>query len=113
YIIGHYLYYLVAHDLEFLQQHWESIIRALRWIDYQDMNECGLLEVPEAGNWMDLVSIRYNTLYDNVLYYSAVLAYKQMQALLPSDALNYAEAIDADGIHERVNLLMWIDRCWV
>ena len=71
YILEHYLYYTATKDVAFLVSHWNSITRALIWLEYQDMNECGLLEIPEAGNWMDLVAVRYNTLYDNVLYYVA------------------------------------------
>jgi hypothetical protein len=77
------------------------------------MNECGLLEIPEAGNWMDLVAVRYNTLYDNVLYYAAALAYDLMRQRLPPDTLSHQVSVNAAQIHERINLLMWIDRCWV
>ncbi|HEX9371517.1 MAG TPA: glycoside hydrolase 100 family protein, partial [Roseiflexaceae bacterium] len=79
----------------------------------QDMNECGLLEIPEAGDWMDLLSVRYNTLYDNVLYYAAALAHQEMVRALPADAPAHQLAIDAAGIHERINSLLWVDRCWV
>ena len=58
-------------DLAFLRTQLADHRQALRWLDYQDMNECGLLEVPEAGDWMDLLAVRYNVLYDNVLFYAA------------------------------------------
>jgi hypothetical protein len=77
------------------------------------MNECGLLEIPEAGDWMDLLAVRYNTLYDNALYYAAALAHQQLVRHLPEGAPVHQLAIDAAGIHERLNLLLWIDRCWV
>jgi hypothetical protein len=113
YILGHYLHFLVTGDTAFLQAHWASIDRALIWLEYQDMNECGLLEVPEAGDWMDLLEVRYNVLYDNVLYYAAVLAHQEMcQHLLEGMACHRPD-VDAAGLHERINLLMWIDRCWV
>jgi hypothetical protein len=83
------------------------------WLEYQDMNECGLLEIPEAGNWMDLIAVRYNTLYDNVLYYAAVLAYEVMWKRLSTETTGHQVAVNAAQIHERINLLMWIDRCWV
>src|SRR5262245_35006669 len=63
FILSHYLLFRSTGDLAFLLGHWPAIDRALRWLEYQDMNECGLLEIPEAGNWMDLLSVRYNTLY--------------------------------------------------
>ena len=43
------------------------------------MNECGLLEAPEAGNWMDLLAVRYNVLYDNVLWFAALAAYTKLR----------------------------------
>jgi glycogen debranching enzyme len=113
YILGHYLYFRITGDTAFLTQHWPNTNQALRWLTYQDMNECGLLEVPEAGDWMDLLAVRYNVLYDNVLYYAAVLAHRQMAQVLPPGTPVYQPEIDAADIHERLNLLMWIDRCWV
>jgi len=113
YILGHYVHFLVTGDVAFLHQHWASIDRALVWLEYQDMNECGLLEVPEAGDWMDLLGVRYNVLYDNVLYYAAVLAHQEMSQHLAKGMNSHQPDVDAAGIHERINLLMWIDRCWV
>jgi glycogen debranching enzyme len=113
YILGHYLHFQTTGDTDFLQTHWPSIVRALTWLEYQDMNECGLLEVPEAGNWMDLLAVRYNVLYDNVLYYAASLAYQELSTHLRDNATYHQLQVDAAGIHERINLLMWVDRCWV
>ena len=113
YIIGHYLYFKTSGDTAFLQAHWVCIDRAMAWLEYQDMNECGLLEIPEAGDWMDLLAVRYNTLYDNTLYYAAALAHQELQRALPPGVVAHQLAIDAAGIHERINSLMWIDRCWV
>jgi len=113
YILGHYLYFKHTHNRQFLQEHWSSIDRALIWLEYQDMNECGLLEVPEAADWMDLISVRYNILYDNVLYYATVLAHQELARELPPDTPCHRPEVDAAGLHERINLLMWVDRCWV
>ena len=76
--LGQYLHYQLTGDVAFLLHHWPVIDKALLWLEYQDMNECGLLEVPEAGNWMDLLAVRYNVLYDNVLYYAAALAHEEL-----------------------------------
>ncbi len=113
YILGHYFYFLVTGDVAFLHEHWATIDQALIWLEYQDMNECGLLEVPEAGNWMDLLGVRYNVLYDNVLYYAAILAHQEMSQHQLEGVNCHRPDVDAAGIHERINLLMWIDRCWV
>uniref|UniRef100_A0A7C1JKF6 beta-fructofuranosidase n=1 Tax=Caldilinea aerophila TaxID=133453 RepID=A0A7C1JKF6_9CHLR len=113
FILAHYLHFHSTHDEAFLLRHWPTIDKAMRWLDYQDMNECGLLEVPEAGDWMDLLAVRYNVLYDNVLYYAAKLAHQELAAHLPEGTEVYQGEVDAAGVHERVNLLMWVDRCWV
>jgi GH15 family glucan-1,4-alpha-glucosidase len=113
FILGHYLHLKATGDVAFTQRHWPAIDRALRWLDFQDMNECGLLEIPEAGDWMDLLAVRYNVLYDNVLFYAAALAHAQMAAQMPAGSPVYRPAVDANGIHLRLNLLMWVDRCWV
>ena len=113
YVLAHYLYWKIAGDIDFLRQSWPTINKALFWLEYQDMNECGLMETPEAGNWMDLIAVRYNILYDNVLYYAAALAHQQMCKHLPPETLCHKLLVDAAGIHERINLLLWIDRCWV
>ena len=113
YILGQYLYFTLSGDTAFLAHHWPHIDSALRWLEYQDMNECGLLEVPEAGDWMDLLAVRYNVLYDNVLYYAAALAHEELARQLPTNVAMYQLHINAAGIHERLNALMWVDRCWV
>lgn len=113
YILGHYLHFQATGDTDFLRTHLPSIVRAITWLEHQDMNECGLLEVPEAGDWMDLLAVRYNVLYDNVLYYAATLAYQELCAHLLEDCDHHQPGVNAAGIHERINLLMWIDRCWV
>ncbi len=113
YILGHYLHLRITGDIDFVRHHWAGIDRALAWLEYQDMNECGLLEIPEAGNWMDLVAVRYNTLYDNVLYYAAALAHRELAKCLPNGTASHQLEVDAASIHERLNSLLWIDRCWV
>ncbi len=113
FILSHYLHYLESGDVDFLSASWTKIDHALHWLEYQDMNECGLLEIPEAGNWMDLLAVRYNTLYDNTLYYAAVLAHQEMGNALPNRDDKIRPITDSAAIHERLNLLMWIDRCWV
>ncbi|MCB9159403.1 MAG: glycogen debranching protein [Caldilineaceae bacterium] len=113
YILGHYLYFQLRGDVDFLAAHWPTIDKALVWLEYQDMNECGLLEVPEAADWMDLLAVRYNVLYDNALWYAAKLAHEELARALPPGTPVYLPDVDAAGVHERINLLMWIDRCWV
>ncbi len=113
FVLTHYLYWQLTHDIKFLTANWPIIDRAISWLEYQDMNECGLLETPEAGNWMDLVAVRYNILYDNALYYAALLAHEELHLHIANDSDRHELFVDAAGVHHRMNLLMWIDRCWV
>lgn len=113
YILGQYALFNHTGDLSALKSCWKNVTMAMTWLQYQDMNECGLLEIPEAGNWMDLIAVRYNTLYDNVLYYAATLAYEEMSLLINMTDPCEKPLTSAESIHERINLLMWVDRCWV
>jgi glycogen debranching enzyme len=113
------LWFILAHDalrqatgdLDFIREAWPALQRATTWLRYQDMNACGLLEVPEAGDWADLYSVRYNVLYDNALFVGALNAMAAMAAALgePGAAELRSEAAE---VARRINLLMWLDRSW-
>jgi hypothetical protein len=111
YVLGQYYHHVLTGDLAYLRATWPRIERALLWLRYQDMNDCGLLEVPEAGDWMDLLAVRYNVLYDNVLYSAALRASSVMAGICGADGADYAHM--ASDVAERMNLLLWVDRCWV
>jgi glycogen debranching enzyme len=93
YILDHYNLFQATSDADFLRRHWPTLEQALLWLRYQDMNECGLLEVPEAGDWMDLMAVRYNTLYDNVLWYAALRAYSTMATAAGAHALRQCAVV--------------------
>ena len=120
FILAQALYYQTTGDHAYLARSWPAIRQALLWLRYQDMNECGLLEVPEAGDWMDLMAVRYNVLYDNVLWYAALTAFGQLQPLVETEAqpasdwpaISAVPRLGAADVRERINLLLWIDRCW-
>lgn len=111
FILGHYYHYLTTHDAGYLRAAWPRLELAVTWLRYQDMNECGLLEVPEAGDWMDLLAVRYNVLYDNVLYGAALRTMTAMAAVCQTEP--HFGACQSADVFERLNLLLWIDRCWV
>jgi len=130
FILGHFTHFRLTGDLAYLQQSWPAIQKAMIWLRYQDMNECGLLEVPEAANWMDLLAVRYNTLYDNVLYCATLNAFDRIAAAIGADPEGVSgytltwpcsppvsrpcsPADLARGVRARLNLLMWIDRSWL
>ncbi len=59
----------IAHDYR------HELQRAMDWIGAHDSNNCGLLEIPEAGDWTDLFARSYHVLYDEVLWYRCLVCY--------------------------------------
>ena len=96
---------------------WESLQGAHRWLEYQDTNECGLLEVHESMDWADLFANRYNSLLPNVLWFEANQAMSRMATRLGRDDLIYAER--AEDIRFKLNQLLWVgpevarDAAWI
>ncbi len=106
YIVGHYYHYAASGDRNFVQRAWSSLERALLWLQYQDSNECGLLEAHEAMDWADLFANRYNGLYANVLYYAAWRAMGHLAAALDHDPAHFFE--HADDVRRKINVVLWI-----
>lgn len=106
YILGHYCDFVCSDDVALLRQAWPSLERALLWLRYQDVNECGLLEVHEAMDWADLFPNRYNVLFDNVLYYAAWKAMGHMAAALAQPAEGFFDT--ALEVRRKINTLLWI-----
>ncbi len=110
FIIGHFCYLETTADKTFIRAQWPKLTQALLWLRYQDMNDCGLLEVPEAGDWADLYSVRYNVLYDNVLYAAALRMMAGLAEALGKASQGYLE--QANDVARKLNLLLWLDRPW-
>jgi glycogen debranching enzyme len=108
FIIGHYNYHRQSGDLEFLRTNWPRVQQAFLWLRYQDFNDCGLIEVHEAGDWQDLLSVRGNVLYDNVLFAFACDLMADMARSLGKDQPEYA--VQGEAVREKINLLLWITR---
>lgn len=58
------LWRFVAHyeRWDMLEEFFEPMGRAMRWLEAHDSNRCGLLEIPEAGDWTDLFARSYHVL---------------------------------------------------
>lgn len=117
YIIGHNILSRSMQSTVDLASIWESLQRAHRWLEYQDANECGLLEVHESMDWADLFSNRYNSLLPNVLWFGANQAMSNMAARMGCDQAVYAER--AEDIRFKLNQLLWVgpevarDSAWI
>lgn len=62
-------------DWSVLDEFRPQLQRAMDWLGAQDSNNCGMLEIPEAGDWTDLFARSYHVLYDEVLWYRCLICY--------------------------------------
>ncbi len=69
-------------ELQFLREYQSEVGRVMCWLEAHDSNQDHLLEIPEAGNWMDLFNRSYNVLYDEVLWYRANIGFGRMMEML-------------------------------
>ncbi len=106
FILGHYIQFKAFGDLDFLRTHWDSLSAALVWLRYQDSNGCGLLEVHEAADWADLLANRFNTLYDNVLWYAALRAMGALARALEVEPAPYDKL--ADDVRHKIRIVLWV-----
>lgn len=110
FVLGHYAHHRHTNDTALLRTEWPRIQAALLWLRYQDMNDCGLLEAPEAADWADLYATRYNTLYANALYVGTLEAAGYLGAVLGEDATPHQ--VRANDVRRKINMLLWLDRPW-
>lgn len=82
YIIAFHDYVKASRDINFLRQHFPTLLRIMDWLGAQDGNNDALLEIPEAGDWTDLFGRSYNILYDEVLWYRANICFGRLLELL-------------------------------
>jgi glycogen debranching enzyme len=119
YILGQYYTHHIDGDDERLKASWASLRRAHVWLQYQDVNECGLLEAHEAMDWADLFANRYNTLYANVLWFAAHQAMGAMAERMGEMEAAAEFRADALDVKFKLNTLLWVgpefsrDMAWV
>lgn len=71
FVIGASRYAAHTGSRQFLENFYPNLKQAMFWLHAHDSNNCGLLEIPESSDWMDLFPRSYNVLYDEVLWYLA------------------------------------------
>jgi glycogen debranching enzyme len=88
-------------DEELRRQTLPSVVPAIEWLIARDNNQEGLIDSPQAGDWMDSTFVRSGkTLYNNVLFYRALQC-----ATALSGSGKYAElALD---LKDRINFAFW------
>ena len=88
--------------------HWWSptvaIVREiLRWYEYQDVDQSGLLSMQEGSDWQDLFCTRGKGLYLNCLY---VMALRRAAELFEGDESDRLRR-RADLVAGRINTYFW------
>lgn len=96
-------------DLEFLRTYIDKLAAIMVWLTAQDGNNNALLEIPEAGDWMNLKGRHYNVLYDEVLWYHANVCMARLYEILGEDnktgrCLTWSQVIKNTVIRK-----FWID----
>jgi sucrose-6F-phosphate phosphohydrolase len=94
-------------DLAFLRRHAETLAAMMRWLQAQDSNRDGLLEIPEAGDWTDLFGRSYNVLYDEVLWYRAKVCWGNLLIRLGREDDAIVQLDDSQRIRGRILQVFW------
>jgi glycogen debranching enzyme len=77
-IIAMWKYADATGDKSLLNEFREPLKKAMDWLGAHDSNNCGLLEIPEAGDWTDLFARSYHVLYDEVLWHRCLMSYSRI-----------------------------------
>ena len=80
-VLAFFRYMRKYNDRKLLAEFALPLERMMHWLLGLDSNNDGLLEIPEAGDWTDLFGRSYHVLYDEVLWYRAVVAYGRLLEL--------------------------------
>jgi sucrose-6F-phosphate phosphohydrolase len=96
FVIGGSRYAAYTGDRDFLERIYPHLKRAMIWLKAHDSNNCGLIEIPESSDWMDLFPRSYNVLYDEALWYLACRDFSFVTTVVGEDPhiyLNLTETI--------------------
>lgn len=74
-IIAIWRYCAHTDDWSIVHDYADRLQKAMDWLSAHDSNNCGMIEVPEAGDWTDLFARSYHVLYDEVLWYRTLVCY--------------------------------------
>ncbi len=94
-------------EVGFLREFRNEIAAIMSWLEAHDSNQDGLLEIPEAGDWMDLFNRSYNVLFDEVLWYRATIAYGRCKDLLGERDAASGYLLRAERIKRAIMKRFW------
>jgi glycogen debranching enzyme len=102
-LIAVYRYCQRYGDWSLAEEFRHHLQRAMDWLSAHDSNNCGLLEIPEAGDWTDLFARSYHVLYDEVLWHRCLICYAQILRQFGEE--EHAEDYEKWAIHVRKVIL--------
>jgi glycogen debranching enzyme len=107
FVIGCSRYAAHTGDMDFLQRLYPHIKQAMFWLRAHDSNNCGLIEIPESSDWMDLFPRSYNVLYDEALWYQACADFSVVTAVLDQTELAESYRKLTAAIHQKIVRQFW------
>lgn len=105
FVIGGSRYAAYTGDRDFLERIYPHLNRAMIWLRAHDSNNCGLIEIPESSDWMDLFPRSYNVLYDEVLWYLACRDFSFATAVIGEDPQAYLDL--TERIRKKILRQFW------
>ncbi len=100
-------YSRITGDWSMVEERGGQLQRTMDWLGAHDSNNCGLLEIPEAGDWTDLFARSYHVLYDEVLWYRALVCYGRiLRHIGPDEKAEEYEAL-AERVRRRITRTFW------
>lgn len=106
-VIAFYKYIKTTRDLDYLREHLDTLQRIMDWLSAHDGNNDALLEIPEAGDWTDLLGMSYNILYDEVLWYRTNICFGRMLEMVGRDNQAGDYIRWSQVIKKEINLNFW------
>lgn len=104
FIIAGWHYYKITSDTHFLENMYPSLLSTFTWLQALDANNFGLIDSPEAGDWMDSTLNRCGkVMYVNALYYWAAQALTDLSYELNDNTAK----VEPEQIRFKFNLLFW------
>ena len=77
-IIAIWRHAITRENWSLIEQYAGHLQKTMDWLGAHDSNNCGMLEIPEAGDWTDLFARSYHVLYDEVLWQRSLKAYSDI-----------------------------------
>ena len=90
----------------------------MKWYEYQDVDQTGLVNIAEATDWEDLFAVRGKGLYVNILYYLALRCSSIIANNLGDKGQSSIYKKKADEVRLRLNNYFWYNgdshaKCYV